>query len=121
MSGFSFADEAKFGATQRFPDGTVDFFEPSDFIIDCSSVLLNDELAKGSYGIVYNGTIGDESYAVKIEEFTEGIEEQVNILVELTMLQSYPHERLVRFFGAGFLPKSTVGAKVQLLYFIFTY
>jgi hypothetical protein len=55
-----------------------------------------DELAKGSYGVVYHGTVEGQAMAVKMEEFSDGVEEQVNLLVELTMLQSFPHERMVR-------------------------
>jgi hypothetical protein len=112
-SNFSFSEDAKVGAEKRFPDGSVDFFLPSDFTLDCATVALNDELAKGSYGTVYRATVGGSQYAVKIEDFSDGIEEQVNLLVELTMLQCFPHERMVQFHGAGCLTKSTGGAKVR--------
>ena len=53
-----------------------------------------------------------EVYAVKVEDFLPG-EEQTNLLVELSILQSYPHERLVKFCGAAYLAKSlNAGAKV---------
>ena len=88
----------------RFPDGSVDFFEPAtDFIVDCSAVQLMDELAKGSYGVVYHGTVDGQAMAVKMEEFSDGVEEQVNLLVELTMLQSFPHDRMV-FLPSPSLP-----------------
>jgi hypothetical protein len=62
-------------------------------------------LSLGSYGTVYKATMDGGNYAVKIEDFHEGDEEQVNLLVELTMLQSFPHEKLVKFFGAGVFVK----------------
>jgi serine/threonine protein kinase len=63
----------------------------------------------------------DEHVAVKIEDLkAEGgaqqqqeEEEQVNVLAELTVLQSLTHPRLVRFRGAGLLRKSAVEAKVS--------
>lgn len=108
----SFTDQAKTGAFNRFPDGSVDFFVSSDFNVDCTTVNLNSVLARGSYGVVYDGTWNGESYAVKIEDFATGVEEQVNLIVELTLLQSLPHERMVRFYGAGFQSESLSGPKV---------
>ena len=113
-----FSTAAKTAAEARFPGGSLDFFCSSDFCIDCSSVQLNDEIAKGSYGTVYAGVSGldGESVAVKIEEFSCNVEEQVNLLVELTVLQSLPHERMVRFVGAGYVTKTNVGAtKIMIL------
>lgn len=79
-------DEAKSGASSRFFDGSVDFFVPSDFNVDCASVNLNGVLARASYGVVYDGTWNEESYAVKIEDFASSAEDQVNLIVELTLL-----------------------------------
>ena len=111
-----FSLSAKTAAEARFPDGSLDFFQCSDFSIDCASIQLIDELAKGSYGTVYAGVMRGETYAVKIEEFSDGVEEQVNLLVELTVLQSLPHEKMVRFFGAGCLAKTNIGAtKIMIL------
>ena len=154
-----FSLAAKKAAEARFPDGSLDFFQCSDFNVDCSSIQLVDELAKGSYGTVYAGVMHGSTYAVKIEEYSDGVEEQVNLLVELTVLQSLPHEKMVRsrptspllihmsryvfplslsftkyrsfyltcmtvyhillqvrFFGAGYLAKTNVGAtKIMIL------
>ena len=109
-----FSAAARAGTLARLPDG-CDLFVPEDFCVDCSAIELHDELAKGSYGVVYAGRINGETFAVKIEEFSDGNEEQVNLLVELTMLQSFPHEKMVRFHGAGWLPKTHVGAKIMIL------
>ena len=113
--GASFSVAAKGGAYKRFPDGSVDFFETHDFTIDCESVNLCGVLARGSFGVVYNGNMNGENYAVKIEDFSYGIEEQVNLIVELTILQSLPHNRMVRFYGAGYQSNSLTGAKVRML------
>ena len=108
----TFSDAARRGASDRFPDGTLDLFESSDFTIDCPSISLLDQIAKGSYGTVYKGSMNGSLYAIKIEDFHEDDDEQVNLLVELSMLQSYPHSNIVKFHGAGFLPKSATGEKV---------
>jgi hypothetical protein len=82
-------------------------------------VALLDELAKGSFGIVYRGIMDGETYGVKIIDFNPNIEEQINVIIELTMLQSLPHERLVKFKGAGYLPTPSTGAKVRQMSFSF--
>lgn len=97
-----FSLASKGGAYKRFPDGCVDFFESSDFSINCKSIDLLNVLSHGSFGVVYKGIMGGELFAVKLQDFTTGIEEQVNLIVELTILQSLPHDRMVRFYGAGF-------------------
>jgi hypothetical protein len=50
------------GAHERFPNNSVDFFESSDFSINCSSVKLLEEIAKGSFGVVYHGKDSANSY-----------------------------------------------------------
>jgi serine/threonine protein kinase len=109
----AFSDAAKAAASKRFPDGSVDFFVPSDFVVDCTTVNLNKVLARGSYGVVYEGTWNGDSYAIKIEDFTSAVEDQANLIVELTLLQSLPHSRMVRFYGAGYQPDSLTGPKVM--------
>jgi hypothetical protein len=103
----TFTPKAKEGAEKRFPDGTVDWFEPNDFQIDYNKVERLDLIAKGSYGTVYKARWKNELVAIKLEDFYDGDEEQVNLLVELTMLQSFPHERMVKFIGAGCIVDST--------------
>jgi serine/threonine protein kinase len=109
----TFSDAAKAAASTRFSDGSVDFFVPSDFTVDCTAVNLNRVLARGSYGVVYEGTWNGGSYAIKIEDFTSAVEDQANLIVELTLLQSLPHHRMVRFYGAGYQPDSRTGPKVM--------
>lgn len=106
-----FSIAAREGADKRFPDGTLDWFESSDFSIDFHSVALKEQLAKGSYGTVYKAVMNGEVVAAKIEDFHDGDEEQINLLVELSMLQSFPHDKLVKFHGAG-ISKSMMGEKV---------
>lgn len=102
--------------------GGVHVFNPeSDFSIDAHAVVLQEQLAKGSYGVVYAGLYNGEKVAVKIESLGPGEEEQVNVLTELTVLQSLCppsslssplHPRLVGYRGAGKLLKSPTEAKV---------
>ena len=101
----AFSIGARKSAEKRFPNGTVDWFEPIDFTIDYDSVKLLELVAKGSYGTVYKSLFNNAIVAAKLEDFHENDEEQVNLLVELTMLQSFPHDRLVKFIGAGCLSK----------------
>jgi serine/threonine protein kinase len=98
---------------KRFPIDEMNFFdEKNDFNIDVSTIMLSDQIAKGSYGVVYHGVMRREKYAIKVEDLRTGVEEQVNILSELTILQSFPHHCLVKFFGTGYLSKSLSEAKV---------
>jgi leucine-rich repeat kinase 2 len=90
------------GAHERFPDvDGIDFFDNSDFSINCAGLIIKDKIANGAFGIVYNGEVNDNTCAIKIENFSDDSEEQTNLLVELTILQSLPHDRLVHFYGAG--------------------
>jgi hypothetical protein len=43
----NFSAEARCRAEKRFPDGTLDWFQDSDFTINCSKINLIDQLAKG--------------------------------------------------------------------------
>jgi serine/threonine protein kinase len=105
---------------QRFPVDEMNFFdEKNDFNIDVSTIMLSDQIAKGSYGVVYHGVMRREKYAVKVEDLRTGVEEQVNILSELTILQSFPHHCLVKFFGTGYLSKSLSEAKVHSSFLAF--
>eukprot|EP01041_Mallomonas_annulata_P008495 gene8495-17522_t len=112
----SFSPAAEEGLRNRLSPGQFDLFESAHFQVDVAHIALLDQLAKGSYGVVYRCCLNGSSYAVKIEDFLPGVEEQVNLLVELTILQSLPHDRLVPFFGAGYLSKSSAGAyKVMIV------
>lgn len=108
-----FSELAQEAAVKRFPDGCVDFFSSFvDFTIDCSKIKICQLLAKGNEGSVYSGLLENENYAIKVEELHSGVQEQANLIVELTILQSLPHDRLVRFMGAG-LSNTPVGSKVN--------
>jgi serine/threonine protein kinase len=111
-----FFDSAIEKLRKRFPVDDVNFFDPKcDFNIDISAIKLCEQIAKGSYGIVYNGVMRREKYAIKVEDLRTGVEEQVNILSELSIFQSFPHECLVKFYGTGYLSKSHSEAKVCLI------
>jgi len=112
----TFSDTALEGLKNRLHPGQYDLFESSHFQVDVTNIALIDQLAKGSYGTVYKCSFKGNTYAVKIEDFMTGIEEQVNLLVELSILQSLQHDRLVSYFGAGYLSKSSATAyKVMIL------
>ena len=108
----SFSSGAKDGADKRFPEGTVDWYISSDFNVEYNDVELLNVVAKGSYGTVYKAKWNNEVVAAKLENFDDGDEEQVNLLVELTMLQCFPHDRLVRFLGAGCLA-TPISGKIE--------
>jgi serine/threonine protein kinase len=98
---------------ERLSSDDLNFFDPTcDFTVEVSDIHLLDKLAEGSYGVVYKAAIGTDMYAVKVEDLRTGVEEQLNILSELTLLQSLPHECLVKYFGTGYLSKSSAEAKV---------
>lgn len=98
----------------RFPRSGLKLFATNDFNVNISNVTILEQLARGAYGVVYKGLMNRNTYAVKIEDIQIDVEEQVNILTELTILQSIPHSRLVKFNGAGYLTKSNSVAKVRL-------
>jgi len=111
----SFLLKARENAYKRLSHCNVDFFESNDFASDCNHIKYTDQVAKGSYGTVYKALVGGEYYAVKTQEFHSGEQEQTNLLVELTILQSFSHERLVKFIMAGFQPTSDISAKCLLI------
>jgi predicted Ser/Thr protein kinase len=112
-----FSETACARALERFPEGTLDLFQAADFSIDCTTLSLLDQLAKGSYGTVYKGSMAGSFYAVKIEDFHEEDEEQTNLIVELSLLASFPHPNLVKFYGAGCLARpSATGERVSELF-----
>lgn len=119
MNEVLFFPEALRKLKERLSCDDLNFFDPScDFTVEASSVNILDKLAEGSYGVVYKASIGGEMFAVKVEDLKTGVEEQLNILSELTMLQSLPHDALVKYFGAGYLSKSSSEAKVRTLFFV---
>lgn len=113
----TFSSKAKASAQKRFPQDncSIDWFESGDFADDCNSITLLDRIASGAFGVVYKALISGLTYAVKVEDFHPGDEEQTNLLVELSILQSLPHERLVRFIVAGSMNTSLQGAKIMIV------
>ncbi len=107
-----FSKEAREKLRTRLPTEELNFFTMSDFNINVLDITILDQIARGAYGIVYKGSMNGKKYAVKIEDFRVGVEEQVNLLSELTILQSLPHERLVSYQGAGYISKCDSEAKV---------
>ena len=107
---------------KRFPyPCDFSFFKNSDFntTITLHDIELIHQVAKGSYGVVYKGLVKSKEYAIKIVECgSDTIEQQVNVLSELTVLQSINHDRLVKFYGACMITKSDLQAKVSVLIFL---
>lgn len=89
------------GFRKRFPNDDVVISDAPDFGIDPSEIVLLDQLARGAYGIVYKGIVKGKSYAIKVQEEVPALEEQVNILVELALLKSLKHDRLVTSSGSS--------------------
>lgn len=53
-----FCEDVRKSVNKRFPNSCdVDIFDDRDFSVDCGSVVLSEEIARGSYGIVYNGSL----------------------------------------------------------------
>jgi hypothetical protein len=62
-------------------------------------------------------SLSGQDVAVKIEQLGVEVEEQANVLTELTVLQSLQslqHDNLVRYSGAGKIMKSATEAKVRV-------
>lgn len=95
-----FSDLVYIEVEKRFSGESIDWFLPSDFSYEKDSVSILDEIAKGAFGTVHKAMVNNELKVVKIQEFPDDIQEEVNLLTELTILQSFPNERLVNFFGA---------------------
>ena len=114
-SKLKFTDKCRENANKRLMQSECELFEDDDFTMDCSDINISDELARGSYGIVYKGYMKNQVYAVKVEDFLPG-EEQTNILIELSILKSLQHDRLVKYYGSTYISKSvpiSAGAKVR--------
>lgn len=45
-----FSTEARQRAVNRFPEGTLDLWNDDDFTVDCTTVSLLEQIAKGSFG-----------------------------------------------------------------------
>lgn len=112
----SFSSSAVEGLRSRIGASNFELFDASNFQLDVADITLLDQLAKGSYGIVYRCSLKGKIHAVKVEDFLPGTEEQINLLVELSILHSLPHERLVSFFGGGHVSKASTGAsKIMII------
>lgn len=64
---------------------------------------------------MYKGLVDGSLHAIKIEDLHQEDEEQVNLIVELSMLNSYPHPNLVKFYGAGWVPRAGTDEKVGII------
>ena len=77
----TFSPAALTGLRNRFAvDGAVNdliLFDSSHFRVDVGNISLLDQLAKGSYGVVYKGALNGGTYAVKIEDFLEKAKKEI--------------------------------------------
>ena len=88
-------------------------YDTEDQMVDPQQIILSHQLAKGSYGTVYQGTYqGTQSVAIKVEDFPSGTEGQANLFAELSILKVLAHERVVQHMGTGYFPTPT-GPKVS--------
>ena len=110
---FPFSETAIIGAQRRLPIGSVKLLEESDLSVDSSSIRLLGEIGRGILSTVYESQISGANVAVKIECFTTSVTRQTNLLVELSILQSLSHPRLVKLYGAGCLSKQLNSVEVR--------
>ena len=88
-------------------------FDPNSFELQAKNVHIGEELAKGAFGTVFKATLDNVAVVVKsecISSYRTG--ELVNLLSELTFLQSTTNEHIVKFIGAGFVMEKE-GTKVR--------
>ncbi len=111
------------GFKKRFPNDDFKISEESDFGVDTSDIVLLDQIARGAYGIVYKGVVKGKTYAIKVQEAVPALEEQINILVELTLLKSLHHERLVSSYGSSRIveKRSPFEVKVSIFFQAFLF
>jgi len=101
MAHLLFSDQIKEELRKRFPDNSIDFFLPEDWNLDESALQIFDSIARGAYGTVHKGEYNGEIVAVKIQTVSSSApEECANVMVELSLMQSLPHEKLVPYIGS---------------------
>lgn len=87
---------------KRFPDNSIDFFLSGDWNLDESKLTIFESIARGAYGTVHKGEYNGEAVAIKIQTVSSAIpEECTNVMVELSLMQSLPHEKLVPYIGSS--------------------
>jgi hypothetical protein len=110
-----FRPEILTACEDAFPGNTLDTFNYEDFNIDISELKFEDEIGKGAYGNVQCASYHDQPVAVKIQAIPpDNIQQCTNILIELSTMQSLPHDKLVRYIGAGYRTTSSGIAEVSL-------
>lgn len=95
-----FSSEIIEALCRRFPED-VDFFQVADCNIDRENLQIHESIAKGAFGTVHKGEYNGKKVAVKIQNVPISIKEEcANVMVELSLMQSMPHERLIQYIGA---------------------
>jgi hypothetical protein len=98
-----FLDAVPEGARKRFPNVApiISTIEAGAFDMEINDIVLQDQLARGAYGVVYKGQVKGKTYAIKVLDLVDCVEEQVNILVEIALLKSFPSNTLVSYHGCA--------------------
>lgn len=97
-----FRDEVIKTCEDSFPEKSLDIFNYNDFNVDVNELQLLEEVGKGAYGHVRSAMYHGRVVAVKIQPIPDQVQMCANIMIELSTMQSLPHDKLVRYIGAGF-------------------
>lgn len=122
-----FLDGVPDGVRTRFPGvaPVTSTIDTGTFDIDVNDIVLQDQLARGAYGVVYKGQVKGKTYAIKVLDLVDCAEEQVNILVEIALLKSYPNSTLVSYYGCSHIAdarssENKVGPRVHISIYMHT-
>ena len=100
-----FSPEVDASLSRRFPQSCVDFFQQSDCNILRENLIVNEKLSSGAFGTVHRGEYEGKVVAIKFQKVPLTVlEECTNVIVELSLMQSMPHEKLVSYIGASYAP-----------------
>ncbi len=108
-----FSAEVASSLSRHFPQSCVDFFQESDCNINRESLIVKEKLSNGSFGTVHRGEYEGKAVAIKFQKVPiSDLEECTNVIVELSLMQSMPHEKLVSYIGASYSPIDSATAEV---------
>lgn len=110
-----FNSDVRYGAECRLLS-SFDYFEETKLMGGHEAITLLEEISKGRFGRVYRGAYSGSKndVAIKVLDVLEGIQEQINLLCELSVLQGVPSDRFVKFLGARFLQEGKMMIVMEL-------
>ena len=111
---FPFSQAAVIYARKRLPVDSIKLLEELDLSVDSSSIRFIREIGRGVLSTIYEGEIHDKKVAVKVESLTTSMTRQTNLLLELSILQSLSHPRLIKFYGADCCSKQANKREVRI-------